>query len=136
VRCIWLILFCILIAIKIDIFLNGQDLVCKNVEILLNVEKLTENIGFGIPIGQNVSFGGFHNFWYQNFRRHNRCFNKINILLIFSDFEKRKKKLVNFLCFFLILKTIIKQVFLIKNYLSALVSVLVLVSATMLSIPN
>ena len=127
-RSIWFILFCILIDIKIDIFLNGQDLVCKNVEILLNVEKLTENIGFGIPIGQNVSFGGFHNFWYQNFRRHNRCFNKINILLIFSDFEKRKKNRSIFYVFFLILKTIIKQVFNIKaifwHWYGFLVSVL------------
>jgi hypothetical protein len=100
VRSIWFILFCIIIDIKIYIFLNGQDLVCKNVEILLNVEKLTENIGFGIPIGQNVSFGGFHNFWYQNFCSHNRCLNKINILLIFSDFEKRKKKLGQLFTFF------------------------------------
>jgi hypothetical protein len=46
------------------------------IEILLNVEKLTENIGFGIPIGQNVSFGGFHNFWYQNFGCHNRFLNQ------------------------------------------------------------
>jgi hypothetical protein len=74
-------------------------LVCKNVEILLNVEKLTENIGFGIPIGQNVSFGGFHNFWYQNFGRHNRFLNKKNILKIIFLILKKEKNQVNLLCF-------------------------------------